>query len=656
VCAGYKVSWLIHLNRHLLPSKPAFPSQSCFSSSSSTSHTSKSASIDSQSQGKSEKTESNLFGKKQLFAPPPASKGIFDSSSEDESEVGEWKWQNIGTENDGEGEKADFRYSVETLLSQSSNPLAGVESRLIYVGTGNGSISIYESGNGRRLAMLERAHSNTSVLALQQLHCLPHAIVFASHGRDGFVRFWKLSLEHSQSKKTQNTDLAASEALPGMPELENLNLQAVVTPYRSPLFVGGEGFCKIQFDLKNEFLVAYCDRGMLALWHYRSFLDHQDSHCGTIAESDLNAVLESDLAMAAPKCIVSYEGDKHGMCMSLQLCSMPSKSSLNVAKDEIFLFAGFEDGSIACWQLSEQSVESQSHSSNEVVYGWRSGDPSPQNEKQNSASDFDSFRPLRAQLVMIPTLIATLKVFDASIPVLALSVRRLDEILENQALSEPSSSTELENVGVIHVPTGSKKYGWVGVATSAEDEMVTFSLSMDDSPPKAAIMEKYRMPHSGYGDVKLREDSMMAVGGWDGRIRLFLLEAFHTSCGVEKSPTSEYHQNSILFPSSASNIGHSSRIDQTHPFIPVSFKIRELAILRYHSASVQAISLISSYDEGSSLGEDEVSDFGFEKFEADSAMGLKFNQTFGGTKASESSSAILCSSSNDHKVAVWRVF
>lgn len=429
------------------------------------------------------------FGNKvSTISAPVGSKGIFDSSSEDEATEDVFETPESGDLSRNASKEGDIG-PIKTRTSPSGQLLA--TSRLIITGSSTGSLSVFESGSGRLLDRVENAHGPNSVLCVEELQMDSNgAVLIASQGRDGYVRFWSIKLEKGTT------------TFPTLPDFSVRGERMVLRPHSSPVFVGGEAFCKASFNKHERLVATTVDRGAIAVWDY---------------ESVLNRSAKGDVPFA-PKCIISYEGDKYGMCMSLQLIS-------STEKRDTALLAGFEDGSILAWSLVAVDLpDAPGKSSSSFLY----------------------------------TLVASSRPF-ATTPVLSFFVRQVSELLAHQSLT-PDSDERAEKRITIDASNASDL--WVGVATSAEDTIATFCFSWETTAAASGnqtaelkILETAKTPHQGYGDVKIRSDSLVALAGWDHRIRLFLLEATGSSLSQ------------------------------------ISFQLRSLAILRHHSASVHSISL-----------------------------------------------------------------
>lgn len=433
----------------------------------------------------------NGFGNSaRIISTPIGSKGIFDDSSDDE-------YVDTSTESQFVDQKRT-EYSFESTTKEFADlrPISTFTSKklsnpnFVLAGCANGTICIYESETGRLLDRVEQAHGLHSVLIIEELRASADGIYFASQGRDGYVRFWSIRIEKGTAD------------FPTLPALAVKGERFVIRPHSSPVFVGGEAFCKASFNKRDGLVATVVERGSIAIWDYETVLD-------LVAKGDVEF---------RPKCIVMYDGEKYGMSMSLQLL----ESSEN---REAALVVGFEDGSVLVWSLTKF-------------------DNTDENGKKNSS--------------LLYTQIASSRPF-ATTPVLSISLRCVSEILKHQSLT-PEVSQDKPNIP--YVDATSSEDSWIGVATSAEDKIVTFCFSWDfahnvDSIPSGSIstLETYQLPHQGYGDVKIRDDSLVAIAGWDFRIRLFLFEA----------------------------AGESNN--------KITFQLRPLAILRHHTASVHSISL-----------------------------------------------------------------
>jgi WD40 repeat protein len=436
-----------------------------------------------------------LLGKEQSFVKAPeGSDGIFDDDTEDDDD------RRHSLKDDPANAEGSLSFGM--LDSEDQNlrlpevvTLSTVDTRIAYVGGSRGSIGVYDSETGRVLDRVEGAHGDNSVLLVEELLSDDQGIIFASQARDGYIRFWTVYAESGVSEAST------------LPLLASKRMRICLRPFSSPVFVGGEAFCKASF-LKKEGLAATCsERGSIAVWNYQDVLSLVPS------KASPNSTLFS------PKCIVSYEGDKYGMCMSLQLI-------ISSERTPTLLFAGFEDGSILAWSLSE--VDSIS--------------PDGQHQVVLFYSLMDSFRPF------------------ATTPVLSFSMLNFASLLERQELS-PQDPSYANNSS--YMECSDKGLAWVGVCTSSEETIVTFLFGfcgangdLSSSKGHFSTMDSYITPHGGYQDVQIREDSLVAVAGWDHRIRLFLLEA---SSGA--TPTQ------------------------------FRLQLRSLAILRYHAASVQSVAL-----------------------------------------------------------------
>lgn len=440
----------------------------------------------------------------ETISAPVGSKGIFDSSSDEESidrlsESPESSFLNRNSSSEhsfGEVKEKKCSFSSTATLSHT---------RLIISGSSNGTLSLFESGSGRLLDRVENAHGQNSILLVEELR-IEHIsnsvgssrILIASQGRDGYVRFWSVALERG------TTPFAT------FPEFSLRGERVVLRPHSSPVFVGGEAFCKASFNKADGLVATTIDRGAIAVWDFENVLNRTAGATGDVP--------------FAPKCIITYEGDTYGMCMSLQL--LPSSE-----KREMALLAGFEDGSVLAWSLAEIQSETTGEKS------------SPQNS-------------------LLYTMIGKARPF-ATTPVLSLSARKISELLHHQPLTTNQNETGEKKV-TIDITNASDM--WVGIVTSAEDTILTFCFSFENSDStnselsgEIKLLENYKTPHQGYGDAKIRCDSLVSVAGWDHRIRIFLLEAIA-----------------------------SSRPSETNL---ISFNLRPLAILRHHAASVHSISL-----------------------------------------------------------------
>lgn len=424
-----------------------------------------------------------------VISTPIGSKGIFDSSSDDEA-VDTPAEDHATSRNIHESLLEATTVNISALRpisSVSGHPLT--DPHIILAGCANGTICVFESETGRLLDRAEGAHGMSSVLTVEELRADSSGIYFASQGRDGYVRFWSIRIEKGTTE------------FPTLPELVVRGERFVLRPHSSPVFVGGEAFCKAAFNKREGLIATVAERGSIAIWDYETVLSLQ-------ARGDTEF---------QPKCFIVYEGEKYGMTMSLQLLE-------STEKREAALVVGFEDGSVLVYSLLEV------------------------------ASTTPSGKPITSLLY---TLIANTKLF-ATTPVLSFSLRKISEVLLHQELSPISEETD-KSIPQVDASTNE---GWIGVASSAEEAIVTFCFFWDfaDSADSVAsgtmkVLETYKAPHQGYGDVKLRADSLVAIAGWDHRIRLFLFEASGDSLAN------------------------------------VTFQLRPLAILRHHNDSVHSISL-----------------------------------------------------------------
>ena len=424
-----------------------------------------------------------------LISTPIGSKGIFDSSSDDESvaTAAEDRFDaSTNQESLLEGTTPGIN-ALRPISAVSGHPLA--KPHIVLAGCANGTICAFESETGRLLDRAEAAHGMSSVLLVEELRADSTGIYFASQGRDGYVRFWSIRFEKGTTE------------FPTLPELVVRGERFVLRPHSSPVFVGGEAFCKAAFNKSDGLIATVAERGSIAIWDYETVLSLQ-------AQGDTEF---------QPKCFIVYEGEKYGMVMSLQLLESSEKR-------EAALVAGFEDGSVLVYSLLEV------------------------------ASTTSSGKPITSILY---TLATSAKLF-ATTPILSFSLRKVSEVLLHQELSPTSEETD-QTIEKIDTTV---ENGWIGVATSAEEAIVTFCFFWDfadsaESVPSGTVkvLETYKAPHQGYGDVKLRADSLVAIAGWDHRIRLFLFEASGDSLSS------------------------------------VTFQLRPLAILRHHNDSVHSISL-----------------------------------------------------------------
>lgn len=425
-----------------------------------------------------------------VISSPIGSKGIFDSSSDDEAPIK----SPIDSKSELNSRESLFEATTSglsglRLIAPVSSP-SPFESRIIIAGCANGTICVFESETGRLLDRIEGAHGMNSVLTVEELRVDSSGLYFGSQGRDGYVRFWSLRIEKG------------STLFPTLPELAVRGERFTLRPHSSPVFVGGEAFCKATFNKTDGLIATVAERGSIAVWDYQTVL---------------NLVAKGSVDFR-PKCIITYEGEKYGMAMSLQLLESSEKR-------EAALVVGFEDGSVLVWSLAEVA------------------DTSPSGASTTS---------------LLYTLAATARPF-ATTPVLAISLVRASELLQHQTLS-PASAAMDSNIPSLDLTSSQDM--WIGIATSAEDGIVTFCYAWDfsdstESIPSGTVklLETYKMPHQGYGDVKIRSDSLVAIAGWDHRIRLLLLEASGDNLSI------------------------------------VTFQLRSLAILHHHTASVHTIGL-----------------------------------------------------------------
>ena len=448
----------------------------------------------------------------ELVSAPVDRYGIFDSSSDDdiieedpESAFME-KEQSAASPHPAlvhENPAFPHLHGSESLLYSSSSPL------LTYLGTSTGSIGIYESGTGRLLDRIPGAHGRSSVLLIVELISQSDHVIFVSQGRDGYVRFWCIKPEDGEAD------------FPTLPELTLARKRLVAKPHASPVFVGGEGFCRSSFCKEESLVASVVDRGSIAIWSYADVIQAVGAHGDT---------------SLVPRCVVCYEGDVHGMCMSLQL--VPTTKAQPTA-----LVAGFEDGSLLAWSLTPVAPTTPSTSSHAYLF------------YQNVAS----LRPF------------------TTTPVLSIALRTMDELLLHQQPTPPSHNAP-SPMPLHQFDISNRLHVWIGVCTSSEEDIVLFGLewSLDvqhdgTHSAKMLILERWNAPHKGFQDVKIREDSLVAIAGWDHRIRLFLLDAIEPST-LTKSTTSTVN---------------STNTATTH----ITFQLRPLTILKHHLASIQAIAL-----------------------------------------------------------------
>lgn len=428
---------------------------------------------------------------------PRGSSGIFDDSSSDEEILSEAVQSSTGGFFGHTGSR-DENQGLEVAPKINADPDASLaQSRIIYVGGGQGSIGVYESSSGRLLDRVEGAHGTNSVLLLEELRSDHNGILFASQGRDGYIKFWKLELRPNESQVAM-----------AHPALHARKQRVEITASGSPVFVGGEAFCKASFAKQKSLCVTCSERGSIAIWDYEELQSKQASGTG------------QDTTFVAPKCVVSYEGDKYGMCMTLQLIEATPKTPTT-------LLSGFEDGSILAWSLIETDIMDANGQPKVVLYYEH---------------------------------VSTLKAFEAT-PVLSFCFENLSVLQQHQDLTPSEQTADISK----HIMLEKAEETWIGVGTSSEDEIVVFSLEWSNAAigsdaPKAQflILEKIKMPHAGYQDVKLRSDSLLALAGWDHRVRLFLLELRQAGASA------------------------------------ISVKLQNLLVLKYHAASVQSIALGSA--------------------------------------------------------------
>jgi hypothetical protein len=521
VCLGTLLSSIFHQKSESTPSSSNYNTISHISSSSNSFHIEKSVN---DKKRNDLKPQFGLGNFPKTISAHTGSSGIFDSSDDDEDVKVEPFYPDDeileGLEV-VEGSKEDIPEMSAT--NSSSLPSIIANAQLVYVGGSLGTISLYESGSGRLLDRLEGAHGHFSVLNIEELRVDNNGtVVFASQGRDGYVRFWIVRMEMGRGK------------FPTLPALEVKHEKITISPYGSPVFVGGEGFCKGAWNKEDGIVATYSERGSIALWDFLPILS-------------LSAQGTQSLST---KCIVCYEGDKYGMVMSLSLMRME--------EEEMVLMVGTEDGSILAYSL----VEVETISPN--------GTP---------------------MMALLYTLIATAKPF-VSTPVWSFSFKNLNLILKLQ-------SNEISSTSDVHLSTTSHHFNekrWIGVCSSSEDEIISLAFSFNHDLSSFKIIHSFKAPHEGFQDVKMRDDGMVAIGGWDARIRIFLLNVINNPQHKKQSIEQKGDVNEDIS-------------------LAFNFELQPLAILRHHSASVQSIS-ISSIPH----------------------------------------SNIIASSSNDHRIALWKVY
>lgn len=194
------------------------------------------------------------------------------------------------------------------------------------------------------------------------------------------------------------------------------------------------------------------------------------------------------------------EGEKHGMCMALQLFHRPGTDAVHVA-------AGYEDGTVSVWDASQPAqplMSSRLHS--EPVMDLRI----------DASCRGACFSPVLSSFTLLHTLQRQqeLEKDEASF---GLGVLWTQSMSHGHVLS---SSYGMDNGGARGFVTTMCGDHAGGASASADDKIVTFSIDWEQQQLQQTASLPLKSP--GVAALAIRQDSrILAAAGWDSRVRVF---------------------------------------------------------------------------------------------------------------------------------------